>query len=372
VLSGIKVVIVCSRDTFTCQLICDRSTSSDDLDQCYLNGILVTRQIQCVLPVHTKVLGPIELQPSCRNTIIRVNAGATVSRQFSLHHLEKLRKKRLLVVRAERATPRPPCNQFKARALQVHLGTSPRDFTFISNSTQPTPAMPKALTFKGDKPKPKKRKRTQEQKDESSNQLAPSADLAAEAEHDENWVSVDAVSDLAGPVMLVFPSEPVMALACDQLGTVFASKVENMVEGVASSAEPHDVRQVFVATRVVGSETDVVLKGCNGRYVLNKKNNYRYSLQERPCSLTVVPPQVSRLRQHRHPLNNPRSHLPRRNLQSPPLFHPARPLHPALHARHLPQHLHHLHPSLNPGRRRRDIPRNGSPPADASAVQAEE
>ena len=135
--------------------------------------------------------------------------------------------------------------------------------------------MPKALTFKGDKPKPKKRKRTQEQKDaaehgSSSKQLAPSGDLAAEAEHDENWVSVDNVSDLAGPVMLVFPSEPVMALACDQLGAVFASKVENMVEGVASSAEPHDVRQVFVATRVVGSETDVVLKGCNGRYVPSK------------------------------------------------------------------------------------------------------
>jgi protein FRG1 len=131
--------------------------------------------------------------------------------------------------------------------------------------------MPKALTFKGDKPKPRKRKRTQEDKDAtgdgSSKQMLPSGDTAAEAEHDENWVSADNVSDLAGPVMLVFPSEPVMAMACDQLGTVFASKVENMVEGVASSAEPHDVRQVFVATRVVGSETDVVLKGCNGRYL---------------------------------------------------------------------------------------------------------
>jgi len=130
--------------------------------------------------------------------------------------------------------------------------------------------MPKALTFKGDKPKPKKRKRTQEEKDArdegpSSKQLVPSGDGAAEAEEDENWVSVDNVSDMAGPVMLVFPSEPVMSLACDQLGTVFASKVENMVEGVASSAEPHDVRQVFVATRVVGSESDIVLKGCNGR-----------------------------------------------------------------------------------------------------------
>ena len=143
--------------------------------------------------------------------------------------------------------------------------TSPRDI-----HPHITTAMPKALTFKGDKPKPKKRKRTQEEKDArddgtSAKQLVTSGDAPAEAEEDENWVSVDNVSDLAGPVMLVFPSEPVMSLACDQLGTVFASKVENMVEGVASSAEPHDVRQVFVATRVVGSESDVVLKGCNGR-----------------------------------------------------------------------------------------------------------
>jgi protein FRG1 len=144
--------------------------------------------------------------------------------------------------------------------------------------------MPKALTFKGDKPKPKKRKRTQEDKDAtgdgSSKQMVPSGETAAEAEHDENWVSADNVSDLAGPVMLVFSSEPVMALACDQLGTVFASKVENMVEGVASSAEPHDVRQVFVATRVVGSETDVVLKGCNGRYPPRPL----YALNKRPSN----------------------------------------------------------------------------------------
>jgi protein FRG1 len=148
------------------------------------------------------------------------------------------------------------------RPTKARNTTSPRDIQSTTTTT-----MPKALTFKGDKPKPKKRKRTQEEKDDgpSAKQLVPSGDAPAEAEEDENWVSVDNVSDLAGPVMLVFSSEPVMSLACDQLGTVFASKVENMVEGVASSAEPHDVRQVFVATRVVGSESDVVFKGCNGR-----------------------------------------------------------------------------------------------------------
>lgn len=131
--------------------------------------------------------------------------------------------------------------------------------------------MVKALAFKGDKKPAKKRKRTHdtpaddEDAPSTSKQLVRAEDPAAQADEDENWVSSDAVSDLAGPVMLVMSSEPVMALACDQLGKVFASKVENIVEGVASSAEPHDVRQVFVVTKVVGSESDVVLKGCNGR-----------------------------------------------------------------------------------------------------------
>lgn len=127
--------------------------------------------------------------------------------------------------------------------------------------------MVKALSFKGDKKPSKKRKRATNTEDDdapaTSKQLT--SDVVAEAEEDENWVSADAVSDLAGPVMLVMSSEPVMSIACDQLGKVFPLKVENMVEGVSSSAEPHDVRQVWVVTRVVGSESEVVLKGCNGR-----------------------------------------------------------------------------------------------------------
>lgn len=63
----------------------------------------------------------------------------------------------------------------------------------------------------------------------------------------------------------MLPSEPVSALACDQLGKVFASRVENMVEGLPESAEPHDVRQVFIATRVVGSENEFSFKGHQGR-----------------------------------------------------------------------------------------------------------
>lgn len=126
--------------------------------------------------------------------------------------------------------------------------------------------MVKALSFKGDKKPSKKRKRATAPEDDdapaASKQLTTTDDVV---EEDENWVSADAVSDLAGPVMLVMSSEPVMSIACDQLGKVFPLKVENMVEGVSSSSEPHDVRQVWVVTRVVGSESEVVLKGCNGR-----------------------------------------------------------------------------------------------------------
>lgn len=126
----------------------------------------------------------------------------------------------------------------------------------------------KALSFKGDKKPSKKRKRTENQ---DAGDDAPSSKqlIAADAqpEEDDNWVSADAVTDITGPVILVLQSEPVSCLAADQLGKVFASKVENMVEDEPHTAEPHDVRQVWIATKVVGSETDFTFKGHHGRYL---------------------------------------------------------------------------------------------------------
>ena len=128
--------------------------------------------------------------------------------------------------------------------------------------------MVKALAFKGDK-KPKKRKRAHnEDEDEdaaTSRQLIPSAD--AEPEDDDNWVSADALTDITGPIVLVLPTEPVTCLATDAMGKVHASTVENMVEGSPQTAEPHLVSQVWIATRVVGSERDFTLKGYHGRYL---------------------------------------------------------------------------------------------------------
>ena len=69
-----------------------------------------------------------------------------------------------------------------------------------------------------------------------------------------------------GPVMMVLPTEPATCLATDAMGKVHASPIENMVEGAPQSSEPHLVTQVWVATKVVGSEGDFVFKGYHGRW----------------------------------------------------------------------------------------------------------
>ncbi|KAI5359680.1 Putative actin-crosslinking, protein FRG1 [Septoria linicola] len=131
--------------------------------------------------------------------------------------------------------------------------------------------MVKALSFKGDKKPPKKRKR-EAQEDDGDDAVSLSnkqqlVSVAAEAEDDENWVSADSVDDIAGPVILVLSCEPVACVAVDQLGRVFTSKIENMVENEPHSAEPHDVRQVWVSQKIVGSENSFTFKGHHGKYL---------------------------------------------------------------------------------------------------------
>ncbi|EON67161.1 hypothetical protein W97_06414 [Coniosporium apollinis CBS 100218] len=136
--------------------------------------------------------------------------------------------------------------------------------------------MVKALTFKGDK-KPKKRKRapTDDNDAESTNptsqalQTTSTAPITAPtdtAEEDNSWVSADAVTDVSGPIIFVLPSEPPTCLACDSIGKVFAIPVENIVDDDPSTAEPHDVRQVWIANRVAGTES-YSFKGHHGRYL---------------------------------------------------------------------------------------------------------
>lgn len=129
--------------------------------------------------------------------------------------------------------------------------------------------MVKPLSFKGDK-KPKKRKRVDTEDKfgpEGSSSKALIQHEEARAVDDDSWVTAEATGDIIGPIIFVLPSEPPTCVACDTTGKVFASPLENIINDDPSTAEPHDVRQVWVANRVAGTET-FSFKGHHGKYVI--------------------------------------------------------------------------------------------------------
>ncbi|PVH74340.1 actin-crosslinking protein [Cadophora sp. DSE1049] len=131
--------------------------------------------------------------------------------------------------------------------------------------------MVKPLTFKGDK-KVKKRKRVDvaekfgDEDGSSSKQVALSKTDEDPAVDDDSWVTAEATGDVVGPIVLVLPSDPPSCIACDTNGKVFASPLENIINDDPSTAEPHDVRQVWIANRVAGTET-FSFKGHHGKYL---------------------------------------------------------------------------------------------------------
>ncbi|MCJ1299895.1 hypothetical protein MMC08_002689 [Hypocenomyce scalaris] len=130
--------------------------------------------------------------------------------------------------------------------------------------------MVKPLAFKGDK-KSKKRKQpapesSLDPEDPNSTALTTIEPTTATTDEDDSWVTAEAPSDITGPVIFALPSTPPTCIACDANGKVFASELENLVEGDLSTAEPHDVRQVWVANRVAGTD-NISFKGHHGRYL---------------------------------------------------------------------------------------------------------
>jgi protein FRG1 len=130
--------------------------------------------------------------------------------------------------------------------------------------------MVKPLTFKGDK-KTKKRKRVDTAEKSGDGEKATSTDVALSkierddpAVEDDSWVTAEATGDVVGPVVLILPSEPPTCIASDINGKVFASPLENIIDNDPSTAEPHEVRQVWVANRVAGTET-FSFKGHHGK-----------------------------------------------------------------------------------------------------------
>ncbi|KAK2676479.1 Protein FRG1 [Fusarium oxysporum f. sp. vasinfectum] len=171
--------------------------------------------------------------------------------------------------------------------------------------------MVKPLTFKGDK-KVKKRKRTDPEKsqrdgvDDEAGQLQKTGE---DAENDDSWVSAEAATDVVGPIMIVLPTDEPSALACDTTGKVFTIPIENIVDGNPTTAEPHDVRQVWVANRVAGTE-NFRFKGHHGRYLSCDKIGLLSATSEAVSpleSFNVIP-------HRRHPRNlpttNPARHIP--------------------------------------------------------------
>jgi protein FRG1 len=121
----------------------------------------------------------------------------------------------------------------------------------------------KALSFKGDKKTKKRKHRALETDDDKS--INPASGGGNDAE-DDSWVTPDTSSDLSGPTLFVLPTEPPTCLAADAHGNVFASQLENIVEGYADTAEPHDVRQVWVASTVAGTG-QMSFKAAHGGYL---------------------------------------------------------------------------------------------------------
>ncbi|KAI0474046.1 FRG1-like family-domain-containing protein [Xylariaceae sp. FL0804] len=166
--------------------------------------------------------------------------------------------------------------------------------------------MVKPLSFKGDK-KPKKRKRAEADRPadtdgpdgpegggSSSTAVVAARPGAADDEETgdgDSWVSAEALGDVVGPVMLVLPTEPPTCLACDANGSVFGDHIVNIVDGNPGSAEPHDVRQVWVANKIYGTE-HFRLKGRYGKFLASDKYGILSATSEAvapPETWTIIP-----------------------------------------------------------------------------------
>ncbi|KEF62354.1 uncharacterized protein A1O9_00326 [Exophiala aquamarina CBS 119918] len=119
----------------------------------------------------------------------------------------------------------------------------------------------KPLSFKGDAKRPKKRKQRSYEDEHDSGPPA-----TVDPADDDSWTTPDQASDLTGPTLIVLPTTPPTCLASDAHGNIFASQLENMVESYAETAEPHDVRQVWVASTVAGTG-QISFKASHGGYL---------------------------------------------------------------------------------------------------------
>lgn len=133
--------------------------------------------------------------------------------------------------------------------------------------------MVKPLSFKGDHSSKSRKRKTHDREEEKfSHESNPDSALTHKdtVADDNSWVDADVVHDIVGPVIFVLSTTVPSCLACDATGKVFASPVENIIDGNPATAEPHDVRQVWIALRVAGRE-HLNFKSHHGHYLGSDK-----------------------------------------------------------------------------------------------------
>ena len=130
--------------------------------------------------------------------------------------------------------------------------------------------MVKPLAFKGER-KSKKRKTAHAHnilniEEGGREDLTPKSTInEAEEEQDDSWVTAEIPTDISGPIVFALPSASPTCLACDANGKVFTSEIVNIIEGNLATTEPHDVRQVWIASRIAGTD-EISFRGHHGRY----------------------------------------------------------------------------------------------------------
>lgn len=72
--------------------------------------------------------------------------------------------------------------------------------------------------------------------------------------------------DINGPVIFALSASYPICISCDAAGKVFASPLETVSGDDLSTAEPTDVKQVWVATKIHGSEK-YSFKSHHGKYL---------------------------------------------------------------------------------------------------------
>jgi len=118
--------------------------------------------------------------------------------------------------------------------------------------------MPTKLKFKGEQPKKRKRTHADSESERTSN---------TKDTEEDGWVEAESMDDInTGPLFITLSSTPPIALATDPLGKVVASVLKLEDEADFENASPMDVRQVWIANRLVESNK-ISLKTPGGKFL---------------------------------------------------------------------------------------------------------